>query len=1372
MSIQCPQVDVPCYNLTTYAQNPDMFFQNDSTFIFLPGDHRLDKNIILRHLINIQLRGSNDVVLQYRNISANVNQYGFDPYDTDVSVTYYESSAHIQCDGTFGFAFVDIKNLSIYNLSILNCGTSFNSALFSDCSFFLRDIVDLQMDGVSIQNGTGFGLLGLNVLGDARIIRSSFIGNNQIVKNELRKERIYDFKCEDQASMYTNDESCDEFQGGNAFFLYSNDVILDNSSLHFSLCVFALGVDGSILPGGSPNYFCYFTSILSMHGTGLTVNAILQTFDVSVSISDSVSYRNQAAVGANLLVVSNEISGGTVLTCTNISSVKGVGSGGGIEVHIVGDRLPRLLPNVIVSNSKFDCNYNMPFPVDFNAYNVYVSDSEFNYSTIFTRDAAVFTNCRFMNSNYINTFSLCVQCQFTNSMYIGTNNSCSSCRFTESSYVTTSSSCEQCLFFSNTVYTGNHSVCHLCQFTEGSSCGGSYVTCSSCEFTRSYYRPVYGSCTSCQFKYSDYYTSYSSCQSCQLTSSLYSGNMNILTDCTLLYSSSTLYYNASTYVGCAFLHSPSTLDHAGVVKYVGCIFDNSSILSISSAISLSGITTFANALTQTNGGAVSLYSSTIVFEEGANVTFENNAAVNGGAVYMDGLSSMNFSSPETTKASFVYNQALVSGGAIFADAPFKSPQPYCYFNANTSADRYTIAYFEGNVANEVGNVLYGGKTTCPYKIDNPRTFDYDSSSLPRFVLISPHNSTTPDIASDPVKVLQCNCNHTGSLVECPTVVNQTLYPGEVIKLSLVAVDSNNVIVPGIVLVYEASAGLTFISALRTSKSCHSYTILLPGVYAYRIGGGNIFTFHFTTQKSFLGQSSDNVVLNLQEIPCPVGFVEVFDPSLSCVCDDLFTAYGSTCNISDQTIMKNGNMWIGYVNDSNNSMLLGIIEHCPYDYCNKELRVPVVDFDSQCAYNRTNVLCGQCPDGLSATLGTSQCKSCTDHYLFLIIPFALMGVALVGMLFLLNMTVSSGTLNGLIFYANIIRINDSIFLPRSQPAYLFSKIMSIFTAWVNLDFGIESCFYNGMDSFSKTWLQLVFPTYIFGLVGAIILAGRFSVKISNLRVFNSAVSVLATLILLSFSKFLRTTIIIFSFTTIDTGNITSHLVWTYDGNLKYFGLKHTALFSLGIIVTALLILPYTVILLLLPCLQSHSDWKVLRWVSKLKPLFDCYAGPYKDRYRYWSGVLICVRFPLYMLFASTDTINFRLLGIVIAVLLYCLLLCSLSVYKNWSCLVLETFFHLNLLAITITYLFDPSPKTSLPVYAIVQIGIGGAFVCFVVIVIAHIAMILNEKGYKCGKVSQKKGTYNAAAVEMDPLDLTPAFAQLREPLMDEHHAGVI
>ena len=332
------------------------------------------------------------------------------------------------------------------------------------------------------------------------------------MKNKLRKERIYNLKCENQAAMYTNHGSCEEFVGGNVFFLYTSHV--NNSgtcNLYFSHCVFALGVDGSILSGGSPNYTCYYHNILSMYGTGLTVSAILQTFDVSVSIRDSVSYRNQAAVGANLLVVSNEISGGVVLTCTNISSVKGIGSGGGIKVYIMGDGIRGPLPNVVVSNSKFQCNYDILYPVEFDANHAYVTDSDFSYSNVFTRDDASFTNCRFIDSNYLNQFSSCLHCQFTNSLYMGTNNLCSSCQFTKSTFITTSSSCEQCQFL-NTVYSGKHSVCGLCVFIENSIYGGSYVTCSSCQFSGSSYRSVQGSCTSCQFKNSNYYPSFSLCQ--------------------------------------------------------------------------------------------------------------------------------------------------------------------------------------------------------------------------------------------------------------------------------------------------------------------------------------------------------------------------------------------------------------------------------------------------------------------------------------------------------------------------------------------------------------------------------------------------------------------------------------------------------------------------------------------------------------------------------------------------------------------------------------------------------------------------------------------------------------------------------------------
>ena len=125
-------------------------------------------------------------------------------------------------------------------------------------------------------------------------------------------------------------------------------------------------------------------------------------------------------------------------------------------------------------------------------------------------------------------------------------------------------------------------------------------------------------------------------------------------------------------------------------------------------------------------------------------------------------------------------------------------------------------------------------------------------------------------------------------------------------------------------------------------------------------------------------------------------------------------------------------------------------HCPFDYCvNDTVIFPLNSTDVQCASNRSGLLCGACNNrGYSLVLGTSHCKQCTNSHLLLLIPFALMGVALVLLLLVCKLAVAAGTLSGLVFYANIVGINHTIFLPvRSTDA------LSVFIAWLNLDFGI-------------------------------------------------------------------------------------------------------------------------------------------------------------------------------------------------------------------------------------------------------------------------------------------------------------------------------
>ena len=127
------------------------------------------------------------------------------------------------------------------------------------------------------------------------------------------------------------------------------------------------------------------------------------------------------------------------------------------------------------------------------------------------------------------------------------------------------------------------------------------------------------------------------------------------------------------------------------------------------------------------------------------------------------------------------------------------------------------------------------------------------------------------------------------------------------------------------------------------------------------------------------------------------------------------------------------------------------------------------------------------------------------------------VSVVALGLVCKLTVATGTLSGLVFYANIVGINRNIFLPVES-----TNAFSIFIAWLNLDFGIETCFYDGLDTYSKTWLQFVFPVYIWVLVGLMVQVSRFSQRFASL-LGNNPVSVLSTLILLSYTKILRTLI---------------------------------------------------------------------------------------------------------------------------------------------------------------------------------------------------------------------------------------------------------
>ena len=179
-----------------------------------------------------------------------------------------------------------------------------------------------------------------------------------------------------------------------------------------------------------------------------------------------------------------------------------------------------------------------------------------------------------------------------------------------------------------------------------------------------------------------------------------------------------------------------------------------------------------------------------------------------------------------------------------------------------------------------------------------------------------------------------------------------------------------------------------------------------------------------------------------------------------------------------------------------------------------------DPSKQCASNRTGILCGACIEGFSLAIGSFRCIECPNsHNVALLLAFAAAGVLLVFFILALNLTATQGFINGVIFYANIVWAYKIILFPADIGAFTF---LQVFIAWLDLDFGIETCFFVGLDAYWKIWLQFLFPFYIWAIAGVIIVACRYSSRLTNL-IGSRVVPLLVTLILLSYMKLLRTVI---------------------------------------------------------------------------------------------------------------------------------------------------------------------------------------------------------------------------------------------------------
>ena len=762
-----------------------------------------------------------------------------------------------------------------------------------------------------------------------------------------------------------------------------------------------------------------------------------------------------------------------------------------------------------------------------------------------------------------------------------------------------------------------------------------------------------------------------------------------------------------------------------------------------------------------------LYSGIVVVDSNLIISgsvniYNNNGSSGGGMLFCS--NSVMFLTPNSI-VNISNNWVEHAGGGICVEDQCLQSKPVCFFQPDYEATinpelNHTInVYLANNHASYAGDQIYGGSIDFCYIMDSPfhNVSGHEEDSVSAYNLFfNIHPNESYSVTSPQRHV--CLCYEVNETMERDCSVDyfppKSVYPGEPFQVSVAVVGQLDGIVPG--TVYAELKQVNNVSqelsqgedVQKTSgKSCVelNYTIHTN----HYVKATLVLSVQFVGDKSFAEHLKffQPLEVEIEIRKCPFGFSLRDQENCSCL---LQLQEGFHCYINNKTIVPKRGFWIGYSRHTFDQTNILYSMGCTVDYCkNTHLDYDKVEAgvkseqtnfsnqDNQCQFHRTGILCGACPKNYSVILGSSHCRDdCNNTSLLLIPLFAIMGILLVVLLMALNMTVTEGTINGLLFYANIVQISNRVFFRGNQISFL-TQLFKGFIAWLNLDFGMSTCLYKGMNDYDKAWLQFVFPLYIWLITGFIVYLSRRSMLVARL-VKRNGVKVLATLILLSYAKMVRASIVAIHYKELlhldpegHSNNVT--LCWYSDCNVQYMKYKHIPLGIVGGIF-AFCLLPFAFLLLLSDLLIKIRCFSCL-W--RLKPFLDAYTGPYTDKGRYWTGLLLVVRIVLFTASSfnhstGITSVNVTLANIVVVFLLILPWLLRTGIYcKGWLN-ILECSFLLNLGVLTTgtQYLFYYSKQQNW----LTHLSIGLAFITFNLVILYHIYQFKSVKRI-CSKMKK-------------------------------------
>ena len=706
------------------------------------------------------------------------------------------------------------------------------------------------------------------------------------------------------------------------------------------------------------------------------------------------------------------------------------------------------------------------------------------------------------------------------------------------------------------------------------------------------------------------------------------------------------------------------------------------------------------------GSALELHASYVEVQSESSIEFSNNTSKYGGAIALYDCSYILFKN--NTTFTFSNNTATENGGAIYSDTCTSNNQPTTlssscflqYYSSTKHPDDWDSTFhFTNNILkpddqnttnmSQSSSIYATNAIPCwwpkenhPWSVD-----DKDLNTTFCWKTFFYHPSHCDDNVKSAPAYLQVKEKHSS-----PYMVK----PGDQFLLPVEVWDGTGDKVEDIdlrVCIVEPDKASFSQSKRKQCKTVNDKKVVL---YHCR---GNISRVYYNESVQLtvetLGPASLQVQLTVSFKECKWPFYLSYDSSQCGQCsldENLFCCSSSikcdtcdsTCGLSELVQKEN------YVKEKNwqcisydSSTSKEVTGQCPYFYYNYTCSS---NFDSnniaKCASHRTGALCGMCIDNYGIPLNSLylECVDCLNDDLIMgwlkfilleIVPITIM----VTLILIFNMKISNGSINGYIFYCQIITINipgwyypawiSNLWFHQSSQAnlnyeelYELSGTTLPFSVW-NLNFLTAipvppaqfsvTCHANALTAITVWYVVAAYPLVLLVLLYIwlkmynegyrcfVFITRPIHQRLARFwRMFDiepALTDSIAVVYIICFTQFVSTSFKLLHSTALYQTKGMKHYrtSFYYNGVMKYFGWPHAIPGMFAIILLLTLVILPTIWLLLY---QFQYTQRLLNYFNMRREgvsvLYDVFTGSFRSGFnktkdfRYFAGCYFFLR----------------------------------------------------------------------------------------------------------------------------------------------------